>query len=173
VSKRILLATLAGTILAAPDSQHRPATYLAVAKTNLCERNCSTTLLPAHYWFCFKTEDRVLLGQTIAWDWQYHSRSMDIAQGPRTTVSLRYDKNRIWVRRPDGGELKLDQDYSFKPLMGACINLANKRRSNSNWAIFRPTHLSGTTQVFRHDPHCPSLNLSRVAAFQSAEAVDF
>ena len=132
MSKRILLATLAGTILAAPDSQHRPATYLAVAKTNLCERNCSTTLLPAHYWFCFKTEDRVLLGQTIAWDWQYHSRSMDIAQGPRTTVSLRYDKNRIWVRRPDGGELKLDQDYSFKPLMGACINLANKRRSNSN-----------------------------------------
>jgi hypothetical protein len=117
-----MLAVLATVLVGASDKQYRPATYLTDTITNFCQWDCQV-LFPDHFWFCFNVDGRVLIGQTIAWHWQYDPTKMYAERGQ--TVQLRYDKDHLWVRRSDGGELQLNQDYKLKGFANGCRRIAN------------------------------------------------
>jgi len=114
----ILLTILVGGAAGTDEkSRYQNGRYLSDTVTSACRWDCGIPF-PDHFWFCFKVADRVLVGQTIAWKWQYDPAKM--LQLRDTDVKLRYDHDAIWVVRTDGKELRLRQDYSLQGFVKSC-----------------------------------------------------
>lgn len=97
------------------DKSMHEARYLYDVETNSCHYDCPA---PTHFWFCFSVDGTALMGQTIAWFWQYDPTGMQQLRGHK--VMLRYTKNNIWVIRTDGKELKLKRDESYLEFTQGC-----------------------------------------------------
>jgi hypothetical protein len=115
----ILVASAARTD---ETSKYEDARYINDTVTSACRWDCGIPF-PDHFWFCFKAGGRVLVGQTIAWKWQYDPTKM--FQLRDTGVKLRYDHDAIWVVRTDGKELRLHQDYSLQGFVKSCDDKAD------------------------------------------------
>ena len=113
----LLTILVAGAARTDEKSKYRDAKYVNDTITSACRWDCGIPF-PDHVWFCFKVGDRVLVGQTIAWKWQYDPGKM--LQLRDTNVKLRYDCDAIWVVRPDGKELRLRQNYSLQGFVKSC-----------------------------------------------------
>lgn len=107
--------------------EYKQATYLDDGD------RVSTAFDPAlitHFYFCFETEGKVLIGEKSAWNWEYDPRKMYVLRGKM--VSLRYDKKHIWVIATDGKEMKLKQDYLYDVFKNAQCRSAIKTTPSKN-----------------------------------------
>jgi hypothetical protein len=103
------------------DERMQKAIYLNDAVTNSCP-DC--WFIPVHFWFCFATGDQVLVGQTIAWRWQYDPTEMFKLR--KRVVSVRHTDTGMWVVRTDGKELKLRRDNSYTDFVQGCQKIASE-----------------------------------------------
>jgi hypothetical protein len=124
IPRLALLCVFVGSTLSA-DKPMQQGVYLSDTVTNPCHYDCP---LPDHFWFCFATDDKVLIGETIAWRWQYDPKEMYKLR--KQTVSLHYTTKNIWVIRTDGKELKLTRDDSYRDFTEGCQKIANDLKSS-------------------------------------------
>jgi len=62
--RRLVLFFVFAASTTSAEKSMQQAIYLNDTETNPCHYDCP---LPSHVWFCFVTDDKVLVGQTIAW----------------------------------------------------------------------------------------------------------
>lgn len=122
--KVIVLFALVGVNALSADERMQQAVYLSDTVTNSCHYDC--WFIPDHFWFCFARGDKVLVGQTIAWRWQYDPTEMFKLR--KQVVSLHYTDTGIWVIRTDGKELKLRRDDSYPEFTQGCQKMAIEAR---------------------------------------------
>jgi len=118
--RKLMLLFVFGSAVSA-DSSFQQGIYLNDTVTNPCHYNCP---LPSHFWFCFAAGEKVLVGQTIAWRWEYDPTEMSRLR--KQSVSLRYTTKNIWVIRTDGKELKLKRDESYREFAEGCQKIASE-----------------------------------------------
>jgi len=93
--------------------------------TNSCHYDCWFT--PDHFWFCFAKGDKVLVGQTIAWRWEYDpNRNVQTEEAGRIGSAYRHEhmggSNR-WERT---------EAEARRFLSGFCSGLLEDRQRNSD-----------------------------------------
>ncbi len=116
----VLLLVFVSSAVGADDSVQQ-AIYLNDSVTNPCHYDCP---LPDHFWFCFATAGKVLVGQTVAWRWEYDPTEMFRLR--KQFVSLSYTTKNIWVIRTDRKELKLKRDESYHEFAEGCQKIASE-----------------------------------------------
>lgn len=78
-----------------------------------CYADCPPIPLPSYYVFCFQIGDRVVIGGHESWD--LGLRKLASLKGK--PLPLHYDQTHLWVKLPNGWQVKLNQypyEYSFK-----------------------------------------------------------
>ncbi len=96
------------------------------AQAQLLDSNeylCSNCFFGAStYYYCFEAGGKILIGyqKVPAMNWRDPSANLLtrahkawqpwVSEGQ--TVPLHYDEKYIWVKRPDGGQVRLKQDYN-------------------------------------------------------------
>jgi hypothetical protein len=114
----LLLAVIGAAVAAAPD---KPTVQAKLLDSN--QYLCSDCFFGAStYYYCFEADNKVLIGYekipTLNW---HDPKSNDLVKLHKSfrpvpteseSVQLRYDDKHIWVKRPDGKESKLKQDYN-------------------------------------------------------------
>ena len=120
--KVIVFLAVVGVNALGADKQMQQAVYLYDTVTNSCHWDC--WFVPDHFWFCFATKDKALVGQTIAWRWEYNPTEMFKLR--KQVVSLRYSDTSMWVVRTDGKELKLRRDESYPEFTEGCQKIASE-----------------------------------------------
>jgi hypothetical protein len=103
---------------AAADRQQSQAQLLD-QNQYLCD-NCFFG--PSNYYFCFAVGSKVLIGRERipTLDWRNTSKNYLTKAhknwipwaAPGQSVDLSYDDKHIWVKRADGKEVKMTQDYT-------------------------------------------------------------
>ena len=113
-----MLAVIGAAVAAAPE---KPTVQAQLLDSN--QYLCSNCFFGAStYYYCFEADNKVLVGYeknpTLNWrdpasnDLIKLHHSFRALSTENQTVQLRYDDKNIWVKRPDGKESRLKQDYN-------------------------------------------------------------
>ena len=115
VSALLAAPVVFGAVVERPQVQARLLDHAEL----LCD-NCFFG--PSYYYYCFEADNKILIGyqRTRVLNWQDKSKNYltkvhkawTVWAPPGETVLIGYDDMHIWVARPDGKSVKLNQSYS-------------------------------------------------------------
>ena len=103
-TSRILSVLIVVIGCAQAASQYQQAKFVEYSTFSPCHYDCQPFNV-VYFNFCFQVDQRVLIGNTYAWKWEYDPSQMQTLQGGN--VSVRFNEDHIWVVRTDGKELRL------------------------------------------------------------------
>lgn len=92
--------------------------------------DCPPWPTPDDYMFCFVSERAVVIGRRSSWALGFHGDKLVALQGQ--SLTLRYDKDHIWVSIPGGRETQLNQHYTSASFRDHLCNLEIANRISSN-----------------------------------------
>src|SRR5215813_10439893 len=98
---------LLGALGHASEKRYSDAVMIGAAEYDWCHGDCGPFNRET-YFYCIQVSDQVMVGSRNAdWFWMYDSSQMLSFKGKH--VSIRFDKDSIWMIRTDGKEMHLNR----------------------------------------------------------------
>jgi hypothetical protein len=134
----LLLAAVLYCSAQQEHTKYRDALLLEVSEYDPCHHDCAPFDRPTLF-MCIQLGHGVLIGSRKAdWVWGYDSSKMFAVQGK--PVSIRFNRDSIWLVRTDGKELRLTQNYTQDVFHNsACVAEVHRRWLSRLGEVLRPS----------------------------------